>query len=756
MIFRSGKVLIFSLAALCMVFLLSSCEHLPWDKKKDDKEKKEEETKLFTEIAPHKPKVDSMDNERVDVSQRSALKVNNALKQAFPPSKINAPKKPPHLKPFYEKFIGKDATKYPVNFQWDSESIHTIVPAFSSVLNFNYTIDPEVKGAVTIKVQNADGSDIMMTKREIWNLFDQVLLMAGAYASLEGNIVHINPYSKMPREHRIYSDKPPMANVAVRLIRIKNLPAGTIVAEVKDFLSEGAKISEVTGENTILIVEDPENIDKITALIEQLDIKERQQWPRAIIKCTNFSCDRIKDELVKLLPVLGFNVTVDEMKPTPGSIHLGSITRLQVIVASAANKEAIDIVRKWVNLMDRSDIGEQESVYVYKVVSSSAEELLPALATIFNVEGTIMTPGKAAKRKRTSKYWSGENSPQSTQGSTRSALKSPNFKKVKTSSSSKQAPATIFEVPIKIFADGSHNRLLIRTTPRTYAMVKALLARIDTMPEQVLMQIMIAEATINKSSEYGLEFSAQMLNNSKYASYIGTQFPGLKPAKPANATDAGLQYLLQSKENDDKFAYIRALAGNGNTKILSSPQILVKSGTQASIDVGKDIPVITRTQTDTTNTNVITNNVEYRKVGVLLNLTPVVTEGGLISLDIDQEVSQQGPNVLAGGTTYPSFLERHVVTNLAIRNGGTIIMGGIIDEITRDNNDSMPFIAEIPLLANLLGYTTKQKDRIELLMMLTGTIVNEKTDLQKIIQRYNKAVSMFKEMKKQNEGKKSK
>ncbi len=729
--------------ALFLLLFISSCEHLPWDKGEEEKEKEkkqENEEPLFSPIAPRKVEQASMESESVFTLEDSQNIDKQELKKIFPDSIIEPPPPPPKHPVFYEKYLKKEdeGKKFEVNFDWDSESIHKIIPAFSAVLNFSYAVDAGVKGAVSMKVQNSDKSDILMTKRAIWKLFDQVLWIAGAYASMENDILHIMPYSKMAKEHKIFSKEPPTANVAVRLVNIKNLPAATIIAQIRDFLSEGAKATEVAGENTILIVEDPENIDKILTLIQQLDKKQRASWPRAIIRCTNVSCSRVKSELESLLPILGFNVTVDQMTPEAGSIHLGSVERLQVLVASAANEEAIDIVKKWVSIMDRSDVGEQERVYVYKVVSSTSDELLQALAAIFTVEGTSMNISSSGQASTSSTKSA---APTRTNTSSRASSSS--------SSSSSAGPANVFEIPVKIFADGSHNRMLIRTTPRAYAMIKALLERIDTMPEQVLMQVMIAEVTLGDSSEFGLEFSAEALGNSKMLGLIGTQFSGLTPAKPADSTDQGFQYFLQDKNNGDKLAYIRALAGKGNTKILSSPQLLAKSGTEASIDVGRDIPTITRTQTDTTNV-ATSNEVEYRKIGVLLKLTPVITEGGLISLDIDQEVSQLGPNITAGNSSYPSFLERHIITTLAIRNGGTIIMGGIIDEVSQEQTDSAPWIAEIPLLAKLLGYSTSNKDRIELLMMLTGTIVDERTDLQKIIQRYKNSIKMFKKFKKDN------
>jgi type II secretory pathway component GspD/PulD (secretin) len=343
---RLGKFIKHLHIALFLLILLPSCEHLPWDKTEEEPDKTDKEP-LFTKVAPENIEQAPIQSEAVNTMEVPDSVDKETLKKTFPDSKIKLPPPPPKYPVFYEKFLKKDddKNKVPVNFDWDSESIHVIIPAFSDVLNFSYTVDPAVKGAVTMKVQNTDKSDIMMTKRAVWKLFDQVLWVAGAYASMENDILHIMPYSKMPKEHRIFSKEPPNANVAVSLVNVKNLPAATIIDQVKDFLSEGARVSEVTGENSILIVEDPENLNKILTLIQQLDKKERASWPRAIIRCTNVSCSRIKSELEALLPILGFSVTVDQMVPEAGSIHIGSVERLQVIVASAANKEAIEIVK---------------------------------------------------------------------------------------------------------------------------------------------------------------------------------------------------------------------------------------------------------------------------------------------------------------------------------------------------------------------------------------------------------------------------
>ena len=748
---KSKDILRHSLLLLLTGCFLVSCETLPWETK--DEEPDDKDKPIFTPVSPKPIKQESMEDEAITGIKQPKVDTTQIMEK-LRPTLITPPPPPKKLPPFYEEYIKKSTKgKQPVQFAYVAESIHTIVPAFASVLGFSYTVDPAVQGAVTINVQGPDSKPgdekpVMMSQLEIWKLFEQVLWMAGAYASPEGHMLHIMPFSKMPKEHRIFATEPPVANVVIRLVSVKNIAASIIIDKIQDFLSEGARASEVSGENSILLVESPDNIDKIMTLIEQLDKKERALWPKAIIRCVNVSASRIKSELESLLPVLGFDVTVDQMQPEPGSIHITSVERLQGLIVSAANKEAVGVVQKWVSILDRTDIGEQERVYVYKVVNSSASELLQALATIFTVEGTEMSGASSGGGNSSS---NSNSSSSSRSSATRSPSKRNTTTKTvnskSTSSSSDMGPANVFEIPVKIFADGKHNRLIIRTTPRTYATLKALLARIDSMPAQVLLQIMIAEATLNENSEFGLEFSGKLISNNKYLGLIGTQFSGLTPSSPKDSKDQGLQYYLQSTGSEDKFAYIRALAGVGNTKILSSPQILAVSGTEASLNVGRDIPTITSTVTDTTNTST-NNEVTYRKIGVITRITPVVTEGGLISMDVDQEVSQLGPNIAAGGSTYPSFLERRLMTTLAIRDGGTIIIGGIIDSVKQDNNQSAPWITKVPLLAKLLGYTTNKENRIELLMMITGTVVNEKTDLQKIIQRYKKAIVMFREMKK--------
>lgn len=748
------KKLLLILQLLILIGLFTSCELL----EKDEEEESLANDEFFTnKIPPRKLIKETIVEETVKVKeappvvkiQTDGFESLNEVKTRT--EQIKAP-------PFYEKYLkGKD-DKIPIYISFDAVPIHDIIPAFANQLEFSYAVDPAVKGAITLNVYDPKAKDkkLMMPRRDVWKLFEQILWMAGAYCSPEDDVLHIMPFPKMPRERRIFATEGSVANVDVRIIDIHNVAARTVLERITDFLTEGAKATELTGENALLIVETPENIPKLEALIKLLDSKHRTLWPKIVMRCSNVSATRITEELATILPVLGFPVTINNVIAEPGSIHLASVERLQAIVASAANKEALDEVIKWVSVLDRSDVGDQEQVYVYKVINSKAEELIQVLASIFNIEGVSMTfsGGGSSSTSTTSSTPSagglggGRTTPAaSSASSSASRTSTTTVKSTGSGSSSQTGPANIFEVPVKIFADGKNNRLIVRTTPRAYAMIKALLYRLDTIPVQVLLQVMIAEIRLGENTEFGMEFSG-VANNGNKRSVFGTNYTDLIPQTPSGGVERGFKYLISS--GDDKYAYIRGLAGTGNFKILSSPQLAALSGTQASLDVGQEIPIITRTLSDTNSASSLStsNEVEYKKTGIILKITPQVTKGGLITIELDQSVSERGDDVSAGGQSYPSFVNRQVITSLSMRDGATLLVGGIIQETDRSRNDSLPLITKVPLLATLLGFNTMDKQRTELLIMVTASVISEETKLQQMIGRYKQSIKTIKDFNK--------
>jgi len=633
-------------------------------------------------------------------------------------------------KPFYEYFLKKEKNADIVNrvtIAFDAASIADVVPIFAKILKFNYLIDPQVSGVVTMSINSE------LTQKDLWQLFQQILWLTGSYCSLDGHLVHILPFDRMAKERRLLSNQAPHANVSVVLFPIKNAKSTEILEKIKPFLTDGAVAMDIANQNAILVVEAPSNVPKIRALIKELDIKNKFCWPQAIIKCINIPASKAVDELCSILPVLGFPVSVDSSSDEPGAIELQAIDRLQLIIASAANKQALAELKKWINILDRTDVGEQEQVYVYNIINAKAEELVKALSVIFAVEGETLKASNSVSS-----------------GSSSSSTMASAFSETKTSSrqtsnrNEQVASVSVFDVPVKIFADAINNRLIFRTTPRAFAMIKALLNRIDTVPSQVLLQIVIAEIKLSSSTNFGVEFQ-QKLGKAGATNIIGTNYKSLHPS--TSAADTGFAYQISGGNSE---LYIRALAQKGNTKILARPQILVESHTEAKVSVGEEIPLLTNDLTNTESTTdkstTVQRNYEYKNTGVILKITPHVSKGGLVTVDLDQTISTPVYTAETLKSNTPTISTRQMITTLSFPDKTSLIIGGLIQNRYIGSQSTLPFIGNIPILSDIIGSNDIKKERTELLLMITGTIVNRNTRLEEMIEDYRRATEYMEEM----------
>ncbi len=646
------------------------------------------------------------------------------------------------IRPFYkDKIAEAEEKKIPITVNFDATPIANVVRAFSTILKFDYIMDPQVVGNITISVNNSK-----MTTLEVWEMFEHILWLSGAYISPEGEILHVFPFAKMPQEKKILVDHKPQLNVEVMMFPIRNAASKDILGKLQPFLTPGSTAIDIPHQNSILLIETPSNSSKIMGLVELLDKKNKANWPQTVIKCSNVSSARIKNELLSVLPILGFPVSAENVQFEPGAIQITSLDRLQVILATAANVDALNELNKWVGILDKSDVGEQEQVFVYKVINGKADELLSAISVIFPTEGATLALTSSGSTGSTTSNTSSTTDTSLSSSSGGSSLTSTTTAVKSAGGSSNtdkdDGPASVFDVPVKVFADAVNNRLVVRTTPRTYVMLRAILERLDTVAAQVLLQVTVSEVTLTKDTEFGVEFSTKT-NKGAYDNIFANNFDDLNPT---STTDYGLKYwAFRDSDPDNKFAYLRALAGDGKIKVLSCPQIVVKSHSEAKISVGESVPIVTSENTDTSSNTVINRSIEYQDTGIILTVTPHVSEGGLITIELEQNVSVAFPNNTSDIDS-PIIQERVIKTALAIRDGGTIIVGGLIQERNEDSNSSYPFLQEIPLIRKLVGYNDMSSTRTEMIVLITGRVINERSRLDDVTRKYREAIKALSDM----------
>ena len=632
---------------------------------------------------------------------------------------------------FYEDFILLDADrKIEVSMGFASAPILDVLTAFADVLEFNFVADADLKTLVTLNLNST------MTKRELWEAFDRMLQLANATALNDNQLLRIMAAAKLARQGDLRVRESGSGNSEIIFYELNNITAREAINLIKPFLSTAGSVIEDTRPNLLLLCDTSDNVPKLRSIIEIIDNPGRKLWPRAVLPCSHVLPSKIAAELNEILPVIGFPVTLATARTeTPGSIYLTGIDRVQVLVASAATQEAVDLVKEWVAMLDTDNTAEQERVYVYKVANSKAEQLAQALAVIFTTQGSSLTVDTSSGSNRTQQLTT-QTTRIANPGNTGSAT----FTRLATNNdlnTTTDIASNIFNTPVRIFADGIYNRMIIRTTPRVYTMIKALLDRLDSVPAQVLLQVLIVEINLDDSNEFGVQFNFTGVTGNAATSF-GTNYDGLNPGA---GTDTGGNFMIANPNDPgEKYAYVRALAEKNKIKVISSPQLLVSSNTEAKIQIGNDVPLITGSVSNSQTLSGVTNSYNYKETGIIMTLTPQVTSTNLISLNITQEVSEPVKNTISTVTDTPVIQKRILETSMTIANGKTMVMGGMIQEKESDDLSSLPLIAEIPILKRLLGNTSQTKRRTEMLVLVTGYIVDERSKVEDMIKRYNEAV----------------
>lgn len=619
-----------------------------------------------------------------------------------------------------------------VEMNLDATPLADVIAAFGaeSILNFDYMIDPSVNGAVTFTVNTE------VKAKEVWEMFEHILWLSGAYASENPGFIHIMPFNKMPQERRIFAQHDPQANVEVAIIPIYNTKSSELIGNIKPFMTGGSTVTDLPRQNSLLIIEAPPNMKKIHELIKRLDDKGEASWPHSSVRCHNIDSEQIVAELEALLPVIGFPTSPGNA-PSGGQVKMTAIPRLQVIVVSAALPEVLEEVKKWIHLLDKEDQAEQENFFFYNIENSTSERLSEAMDVFFNTSTTA-----SSKTTRSTVSSIGGRA-------TNTSAPSPTSRRSRTTRNTEETEGdTIFDTPVIIYADAVLNRLVIKTTPRAWAVVEKFLERLDMPTRQVLIEAVIADIKLTENTQFG--FAYAMKNG---ASQYGVD---LSPNDAVtNVTDIssmiGNAYdgISMFKSKNEKIHFINAVAGKNNVTVLSAPQILAATDEQASINVGEQVSIRT-TQYNSSATNPQTNY-EYKETGTILTVTPHITAGHKVRVEIEQEVSsfQRRQDEGSDSDTAPDIANTVLNTVLEIPDGGTVMMGGLINSKVEDGHSGLPFIKDIPVLGHLFRSHSNNKERKELLVMITVNVVDTEQGTDHLVNRFQAALKAINEQIKQ-------
>jgi general secretion pathway protein D len=293
---------------------------------------------------------------------------------------------------------------------------------------------------------------------------------------------------------------------------------------------------------------------------------------------------------------------------------------------------------------------------------------------------------------------------------------------------------------VKIVADKVKNALVIQAKPSDYRTVESAIRKLDIIPLQVLIEATIFEVTLNDTLRYGVEWFFKF--GSSKVVFSSTGDPRAVPSSSSTRLSdqvfslfPGFSYIATPTQDSVK-AVINALDEVSDVNIISSPQVFVLDNQTAKLTVGDQVPVTTQSaQGIFTATSPIVNQVQYRDTGVILEVTPRVNPGGLVTMEISQEVSRIG----AGGQTTvqeqtPTINQRKVESTVSVQGGETVALGGLIQDRRDNRSRGLPFLSRLPLIGWLFGTKSDVAERTELLVLMTPRVVGNAEQARQVTQ----------------------
>lgn len=432
---------------------------------------------------------------------------------------------------------------------------------------------------------------------------------------------------------------------------------------------------------------------------------------------------------------------LSESFPLYGALRVLPIERLNSVLVVSPRAAYLDEARAWIEKLDRPSHNASDSqLFVYPVQNGSAGHLAGVLGGLFGTAGggavqqrpvaSGVAPGLAVTSAATVGVGLGQGGNAFTVANTQAARNSV------TQAQTGQQGAVTLEQGVRLMADEINNAVLVYGPRVEYEKIEATLKRLDVPPTQVLIEASIVEVTLGDDLKYGLQwvFNDNTRNGLSGVGVLSTLAGGV-----LGGATSGFSYTLSNAAGNVR-AVLNALAEKSLVKVISSPSLMVLDNHTASITVGNQQP-IRSAETVTAGGN-ITSSIQYKDTGVSLAVTPSVNAGNMVTMQLEQAVTDVG--AVDAATGQRSFLQRNIASKVAVRSGETLVLGGLIRDNSTTGKSGIPLLQDLPLVGNLFGTNTSNGNRTELLVVITPRVLRSDRDVRTIgVELRDKAKLLF-------------
>ena len=612
----------------------------------------------------------------------------------------------------------------------DTDIREVVAQILGSILRVNYTIDPAVRGTVTLRTAAP------LARAQLIPALETLLSQNGATMVQAGDLYRVLPSAAVPG---MAASGPATAGAAV--VPLRYAQADDLVKALQPFVGAGGRVVAVPGSNALLISGEPDARNSLVELVRAFDVDTLAGQSYALLPVTSGGARDFATQLQEALRSEGSSGLAAQVRVVP-------MDRVDAVLVIASRAGYIADARRIYGLVEAARRSTVRSWYVYYLQNSRSNDIANVLQRAFtpnNVTAQPTTdkqPGATAPGMAT-QIQSGSAGAGAAPGASTpgmgttpgasgggglgglggGAAATPQPAQSDQSSQSGASPLlgglgqgngseTDLDA-MRIVPNPQNNAVLIYGTREEEETVMAMLRKIDILPLQVRIDATVAEVDLNDALQYGTQYYFKQ--------------GGLNGVLTA-LTNSGIPGFFVAGNNSAQVA-ISALQAVTEVHVLSSPQLLVLDNQPARLEVGDLVPYLTSSSQGTLVAgSPVINSIAYQQTGVILDVTPRVNGGGLVTLDISQEVSEIDPTVTTAGITSPAFSDRTVHSRVVVQDGQTIGLAGLIQDSSSRTNSGVPWLKDIPILGALFGQQNNSRTRTELLILVTPHVMHDQRD----------------------------
>ena len=614
-------------------------------------------------------------------------------------------------------FGGRLALQEPgtIALNFDKASLRTVIDAvLGDALGLPYTVDERVDGVVTMV------SPQKLNREQALEALDGILRLNGA-TLIKGDTLYrvvlaANARQALPGPKLGAKD-----------------PGYAISVYVANHTSAAAlqKLIEPLYQMAGAVAADPEH----NLLLVTGGAEER----RALIDAARlFDQDWLANQSVGIYPLHHARpkTMVEELRSLYGQggaaaaegsiVRFSAVERLNAVMVVSRQASGLDGAGAWIARLDQVGAGER-SLHVYQVHYAKVATVAKLLSRLFTNTGAVEAgnaalPSGTVGTKITTQAATVTPAAPSGAAPTSSAGFASSDKALSEPETETLDAGDSGNGP-KIIPDPASHALLVMANQAEARTIETALAQLDAKPAQILIEATIVEVTLNKNLQFGVQYFLRGTKLLEQDSSVG--FNAGSTAGTISGIAPGFNGVLGTIGNPS--VIISALDQVTDSKVLSSPQLLVTDSKEALLKVGTQTPLLTQQAVSTlTSSPPIVSSVEYHDTGVILRVLPHANEAGMVSLDIAQEVSDVVPS--ATNPLTPNIEQRRIESSVTVQSGQTVLLGGLIAENNSVGRNGLPLLSDLPLLGPLFGQQSDNRNRTELIIFITPHVLHDNDD----------------------------